>query len=147
MASGRPPSSSRRSAVWYEGGLQFGCRRCNACCGGAPGYVWVDDDEIARMAVHLAMSVAEFTARYCRRVWWRVSLKEMDNGDCVFVSPDGCRVYPVRPVQCRSFPFWPDMVDSRQVWEAQRGRCPGVGRGRLYSRQEIDQIGRGERDT
>ena len=27
--------------VWYADGLRFGCTRCNLCCTGEPGYVWV----------------------------------------------------------------------------------------------------------
>jgi Fe-S-cluster containining protein len=137
--SGRP--------VWYERGLRFTCTQCNACCGGAPGYVWVDEEDVARIAAFLGISATEFARRYCRKVWWRVSLKEMPDGDCVFLTPQGCRVYSVRPVQCRTFPFWRDLVVSPGRWEGEKDRCPGIGRGRLYSRREIEQIGRGERDT
>ncbi len=89
----------------------------------------------------------EFSRRYCRKVWWRVSLKEMPNGDCVFLGPGGCQVYTVRPVQCRTFPFWRDLVESPGRWENEKERCPGIGRGKLYNRYEIEQISRGERDT
>ena len=37
---------------WYRDGLAFTCTRCGACCTGAPGYVWVDADEIAALAEH-----------------------------------------------------------------------------------------------
>ena len=36
--------------TWYQDGLAFECTRCGACCTGAPGYVWVNDEEIARLA-------------------------------------------------------------------------------------------------
>lgn len=146
MTAGKPKPQASRS-VWYAGGLRFTCTQCNSCCGGAPGYVWVEEPEIERIAAFLAMPVPEFTRRYCRKVWWRISLKELPGGDCVFLGPQGCQVYRVRPVQCRTFPFWPDLVESRGRWVSEKGRCPGIGRGRLYSRQEIEQISRGERDT
>ena len=132
-------------AEWYADGLQFECTRCNQCCTGEPGYVWVDRNRVVSIADFLAMTVREFLSRYCRRVWWRISLKERDNGDCVFLTPQGCSIYPVRPEQCRSFPFWPDNLTSRQRWEAVRKRCPGVGKGRLYTPDEIRRVRDGER--
>ena len=92
------------------------------------------------MAEHGGLSVQEFSDRCCRRVWWRVSLKERDNGDCVLLDEQGCSSYPVRPAQCRAFPFWEANLRSRQAWEAVKERCPGVGRGRLYTREEIEEI-------
>ena len=38
--------------VWYDAGLKFQCTRCGACCTGAPGYVWVNGEEIARLAAY-----------------------------------------------------------------------------------------------
>ncbi len=133
--------------VWYADGLRFACQRCGRCCGGAPGYVWIDREEIQRMAAHLEMPAARVRDLYCRRVWWRISLKERDNGDCVLLGPDGCSVYPVRPVQCRTFPFWTHLLTSRSRWERAVRNCPGVGGGRLYSRPEIDRIAAGEAST
>jgi len=136
----RPIGSRAERAVWYAAGLRFTCTRCRQCCTGAPGYVWVTQDEIARMAAASGLSVQEFADSCCRRVWLRVSLKERDNGDCILLGEAGCRLYSMRPSQCRAFPFWEANLRSRQAWESVKARCPGVGRGHLYTRQEIEQI-------
>ncbi len=140
------PTSSdetRGGSVWYADGLRFSCTRCNQCCTGPPGYVWVTAREAEVMAASVGLSVEEFSERYCRTAWWRVSLKERPNGDCVLLTPQGCGVYAVRPSQCKTFPFWPDHLRARRHWEALKSRCPGVGQGRLYSRDEIERIVRG----
>ena len=127
MADSQREDASANRAEWYADGLHFECTRCNQCCTGEPGYVWVDRNRVVSIADFLAMTVREFLTRYCRRVWWRVSLKEMDNGDCVFLTPQGCSIYPVRPEQCRSFPFWPDRLTSRRPSPRQRAlRASGV---------------------
>ena len=126
--------------VWYADGLRFGCTRCNLCCTGEPGYVWVGRNRADAITDFLGLPVREFLSRYCRRVWWRVSLKELANGDCIFLTPQGCSIYPVRPEQCRSFPFWADNLTRRERWEALRNRCPGVGQGKLYGPDEIHRI-------
>jgi len=145
MADSQKNGAQADGAEWYASGLQFECTRCNQCCTGEPGYVWVDRNRVTSIADFLAMTTREFLTRYCRRVWWRVSLKEEDNGDCVFLTPEGCSIYPVRPEQCRTFPFWADNLTSRLHWEAVRARCPGVGKGRLYKPDEIHRIRDGER--
>ena len=123
---------------WYEHGLRFECQRCGACCIGDPGVVWVNRDEITALAKFLDMPRAEIVSRYTRRVLTRRSLVELPNGDCVFYDRHrGCKVYAVRPRQCRTWPFWPSNLDSPDAWRDVRAECPGAGRGRLYSLEEI----------
>ena len=40
---------------WYHEGLRFECTQCGKCCSGAPGFVWVDDGEVAAMAQVMEM--------------------------------------------------------------------------------------------
>ena len=39
--------------LWYKDGLQFTCSQCGDCCTGAPGFVWVNGDEIRALAVEV----------------------------------------------------------------------------------------------
>jgi len=134
MDPGRP---QKRSAPWYEGGLAFECQRCRKCCGGEPGYVWVDDAEIEALARELGLNARHFRSAYCRKVFNRISLRERSDGDCVLLGPEGCTVYRSRPSQCRTFPFWPEHVESPEAWERLSKSCPGVNRGRTH---DIDEI-------
>lgn len=128
------------STPWYRDGLRFACTRCGGCCRGEPGYVWVRDIEIAAIARFLRLGAAEFTAAYLRRTLRDYALIEMANGDCIFWAPTGCRIYEVRPVQCRTFPFWREYLRSAQAWADAARRCPGVNHGRLYLPPEIDHL-------
>src|SRR5262245_11517479 len=89
---------------WYQAGLRFTCTQCGNCCSGAPGYVWVTQEERQRIAEFLALTNDEFESRFIRRVGVRHSLVEKDGGDCIFLKTLGgkriCGIYPVRPVQC-----------------------------------------------
>jgi Fe-S-cluster containining protein len=69
----------------------------------------------------------------------RLSLKEKSNFDCVFWK-DGCSVYAARPLQCRTFPFWSSILVSSGSWKIARSGCPGMGRGRLFSPEEIESL-------
>src|SRR4051812_28740106 len=77
------------TAPWYSNGLQFTCQQCGNCCTGGPGYVWISDEELSRLATHLKMSPLEVVEKYCRRVEGKLSLKEIrtasGNYDCIFL--------------------------------------------------------------
>ena len=147
MKSTQKKSGHDGRSRWYAEGLRFECTRCGRCCTGEPGYVWVEKEEIARIAEFLKMSQKEFRKRFCRRVITRISLLERPNGDCVFFHPNGCRVYPVRPLQCRTFPFWDHLLKKPARWEEMKKKCPGMGHGHLYSPREIERIRNGEENA
>jgi Fe-S-cluster containining protein len=66
------------------------------------------------------------------------TLRERSNGDCVFYDRSaGCTIYPVRPKQCRTWPFWESNVISPEAWRRTCEVCPGSGKGELISAEEI----------
>jgi len=134
------------ASPWYREGLQFTCTGCGDCCTGDPGYVWVGRGEIEALARFLGLSIDDFGKRYLRKVGSRYSLTEKPNGDCVFYDR-GCTVYPTRPGQCRSFPFWSENLKSRKTWDNVAAACPGMNRGRVYTLESIRAIRRGEADA
>lgn len=112
---------------WYKEGLAFKCTGCGQCCTGAPGYIWVSEEEVIRIAQHLKMTVEAFSRRYLRRVGNRLSLREHSKTfDCVFLEGKKCTVYPVRPTQCQTFPWWPENLESPEAWQETAGRCEGI---------------------
>lgn len=145
---------------WYADGLSFTCTQCGNCCTGGPGYVWISDVEIERLAAFLNISPAETRKQYCRRVNGRVSLKEHRSPaglyDCTFLKEidaerevEGqrvrykkriCTVYSVRPLQCRTWPFWDHNLSSPQAWKAAGRGCPGMNVGRTRSVEEIERM-------
>jgi len=106
------------------------CESCGgACCTGASGYIWTRYAEIEPIADFLELSVEDFAKMYLRKVGHRYSLTERQIGEddyaCVFFDTEKkrCTIYPVRPRQCRTFPFWePFKHDEDEV----RKECPGV---------------------
>lgn len=127
---------------WYAAGLQFQCTACGYCCSGQPGYVYVNQEEIERLAERFGLSVNDFESQFVREVDEDKSLVERPNGDCIFLDPISrrCLVYDIRPRQCRSFPFWPSNLKSPRAWEQVCRTCPGCGKGRQYSLAEIQSL-------
>lgn len=133
---------------WYREGLRFECTQCGDCCTGEPGHVWVDQQEIEALARRMQMEVDVFERKFVRTVGIRKSLVEYSDGDCIFLDPEtrGCSVYEQRPVQCRTWPFWDSTLENRRAWKETCDVCPGSGRGKLYSFEEIE-IRRKEREV
>jgi uncharacterized protein len=126
------------SEPWYAPGLAFQCTRCGHCCTGEPGVVWVNGAEIEAIAEYRGEKAEEVEGLYTRLVGRRRSLRERSNGDCVFWDREsGCTVYPARPQQCRTWPFWHSNVETAESWEETQKRCPGAGQGDLISVEEI----------
>jgi len=113
--------------TWYKEGLRFECTGCGKCCTGAPGYTWVNEKEIASIAEYLNISVDLFARRYLRKIGKRFSLVEYkQNYDCVFLKDQRCSIYPVRPTQCRTFPWWAENLSSPEAWHEAAKRCEGI---------------------
>ena len=105
--------------VWYSDGLRFECTQCGACCSGEPGYVWVDEVEIAAMADDMEMSVDAFEHKFVRNLGKDKSLVEYPDGDCILLDPETrkCTVYETRPIQCRTWPFWDSTIKKKKAWK------------------------------
>lgn len=134
-------------STWYEpDGLRFECTMCGACCSGGEGVVLFSAEEGEAIARRLGVSVGEFLARYTRETDAGRSLNEVmtEHGlDCVFLDRATvpgkavCSLYEDRPTQCRTFPFWPEHVDSPRGWKRLGKHCEGIGRGNFVPVEQI----------
>ena len=128
---------------WYADGLKFKCSQCGDCCTGAPGFVWVNREEIVALAALVGEADKEkFEREYVKTVGVRKSLREYPNGDCVFFNAETrkCTVYAARPRQCRTWPFWDSNLSSPEAWSHTCEVCPGSGQGQVYQLEDIEKL-------
>lgn len=147
---------------WYADGLTFTCTQCGNCCTGPRGYVHATEVEIARLAEFLKLTPEQVVVRYCRHTSGGLSFKEKRGAggwDCIFLAetparrrPAGadhditymkrtCTIYPVRPLQCRTWPFWEGNLWDRDAWNTAAKRCPGMNAGqRHFTREQIESL-------
>ena len=131
---------------WYQEGLRFECISCSNCCvtHGEYAYVYVAEKDIAAISNYLGLHRSEFLTEFCVQYQGLTYLRE-EQAECRFLEGKQCRIYPVRPKQCETWPFWTGNLE-RRVWEgAVADCCPGVGQGKRYTKDEIEAIAR-ERD-
>ena len=105
------------------------CQDCDGrCCRGSDGYVWLTMEELEALAEFRKMDLENFTNLYIRTADGKLALQQRKiNGEylCCFFDPfqERCTVYPHRPEQCRTYPFWEDFQDD---YRSLLRECPGV---------------------
>ncbi|MGX2983123.1 YkgJ family cysteine cluster protein [Helicobacter sp. 23-1045] len=105
------------------------CAECGGkCCIGESGYIFLSKDEMGKIAEFLGLNFGDFTSRFVRQVGVKYSLieKPYQNGfACIFFdeSTRQCQIYPVRPAQCKEFPFW-DIFKNNT--DGAKRECEGV---------------------
>lgn len=126
-----------------EGGVRFQCQGSGKCCvsHGEFGNVYMSLDDRRRMAKVLKMTTQQFTRTHCKKSEGYWALKDNPEGPaCIFLEGKKCGVYEGRPTQCRTWPFWPEVLSAKAWKQDVVSFCPGIGKGRLYSPLEIETI-------
>ena len=93
--------------------------------------MYLTEDDLARAAGFLGMTAASFERQYVYRTKNHMRLRMPRNSLCRYLRADGCLIHPAKPTQCRIFPFWPELVESRREWKKTARWCPGIGKGPL----------------
>lgn len=106
------------------------------------------------MAAKVEMSTQDFYSKFTRRrgrgskAYFELKEVRTDTGamDCIFLDRSKipgkatCSLYGARPGQCRTWPFWPELLESEKTWK--NGKvgpegCPGIGKGAVVPYEEI----------
>ena len=125
----------------FKDGIRFECQGSGRCCmsRGAYGYIYLSLADRRRMALTLGLKLSVFTRRYCDKTSGLFHLKNPEK-DCQFLEDSRCNVYEGRPTQCRTWPFWPENLNARTWNHEVSNYCAGIGKGKLYSPEEILKI-------
>ncbi len=140
----------REDPWWFAEGLRFKCLGCGRCCRGEAGGIFLRPGDERRLAEFFDLSIDELRRRFETQRWRFPSLKECSGGACVMLDDRReysltyerarCKIYAVRPIHCRTWPFWPQLLESPDAWKAAARRCPGMDCGELWSGERIAKI-------
>lgn len=84
------------------------------------------------------MSPAAFTRRYTVLTEEGYRTLRFEEQACVFLEGNRCRIHPVKPTQCRTWPFWSELLESEEAYETEvRAFCPGSRSGPSVPAAEI----------
>lgn len=126
---------------WWDKGIRFECQGSGQCCVSRDeyGYVYMTKEDRLRMAKSLKMTTTSFTKQYCEKEDGIYHLIDGEEGRCQFLEGNRCSVYHGRPTQCRTWPFWPEVMNAKTWKKEVADYCPGVGKGKLWAKKEIEE--------
>ncbi len=118
---------SVESLLGPDNAFRFRCTGCGGCCKGG-GNVYFSDEELEKIYDYLEIPKRK------RRTFRMKFIRFKENGyhvhssdiDCWFLEDNRCSIYPVRPMQCSTFPFWPSGFQSQDALKDLGQDCPGV---------------------
>ena len=143
---------SDKNKLWWHEGVKFECQGSGKCCvsHGEYGSVWLTPKDQKALAKKLKITVAVFQKKYCEEIEGIFRLKEKlatlkskdklkTVGNCIFLKEKSCSIYEARPTQCRTWPFWPEVMSAKTWNKEVKSFCPGVGKGKLWTKKEIQK--------
>ncbi len=131
------------NSEFYKDGLRFECQGSGKCCTshGEYGFVFLTLQDRRRIAQLLKISTRTFTTQYCQKNKGFFHLREdLGSPDCLFLKNKKCSIYHARPTQCRTWPFWPEVLNAKTWKKEVVSFCPGIGKGKLFKKDEINTI-------
>ena len=128
----------------YKDGIRFECQGSGNCCVSRDsyGFVYLSPDDLKRFEKDFNISIKMFKEKYCQITDGFIHLSEKSelDGNCIFLKDKKCSVYNSRPSQCRTWPFWNDNMKAK-IWNNDIAlNCPGVGKGKIINKKEIDRL-------
>lgn len=114
--------------------------KCQESCGGkcctnswaSASFVFLTRADRIRIEAFKENAIEDWCTRYAfdttrfakfKTHQWVIKNK---NGNCPFFKDGKCGIYEIRPIQCKTFPYWPENFANQ---EALKKICPGIGEG------------------
>lgn len=136
--------------------MKFECQETcgGACCRVPKGkqmFIFLTKEDRFRIAAHLKKPINKFAkmshftyTRFGGSGWqWHLKMAQGAN-HCRFLVDGRCSIQAVKPVQCRTWPFWKehfkDGVMKEDVETAIKQECPGIGKGEELPQAEIESM-------
>ena len=128
---------------YRERELRFECSGCGQCCLGHPDehYIELAPGEAKTIRRYLDLDKKTFKRDYLVDLPdIGRGLKINQQGRCVLLDENlRCSVYEVRPRQCKTYPFWPELMQTAEAWEGEASRCEGINQGRVVTIATIEK--------
>lgn len=124
-----------------EEDIHFACTHCGQCCS-EPGVVYITPYDLERISSFFNVDPDQIVYNLLAEDadTGELLIPVDDNQPCPFFQEERCIVHEVKPIQCRTYPFWPELVGTQETWQEAIKACPGIGEGRQYKPDEIKKL-------
>ena len=126
----------------YPKNVSFECQRCGKCCGDVSRKkrkILLLKSEVKRISDITGLKEDGFATRLQNDGPYRYMMKKK-GGKCVFLERNSCKIYPLRPLICRSYPFSVEKTRSKDFIFKVSDECPGIGLGDTVEEDHFERI-------
>lgn len=102
----------------------YDCKMCGQCCYGEGG-IFITEADVKAIAAYLGLPRAEFLDTYVGIRNGRMEIITRSDGACVFLKNKVCGIHPVKPHNCRTWPFMPGALREEWGFLSMKNNCPG----------------------
>lgn len=125
----------------YPKNIRFECQRSARCCGDGSHRgrdILLLEEEVMRISKATGLRPLSFASRSSGTPPYRYRMKKR-NGKCVFLYRGACKIYRIRPLVCRLYPFFLRKKKGGYTFEVSDD-CPGVGLGKVLDRKYFEKM-------
>jgi Fe-S-cluster containining protein len=104
----------------------FKCTMCGNCCHyGKDEYIKITKREYSVISNYLKVSPARMLKQYVKIVK-RNFLLRRKNYKCILLLHNKCLIQSIKPVQCKTWPYWKENYHKRQFKRHVMVKCKGI---------------------
>jgi len=125
----------------YPKNVRFECQRCAKCCGDSSHRgrnILLLESEIRQISDTMGLRPLSFASPSLSTQPYRYRMKKR-GGKCVFLDGKACRIYNIRPLICRFYPFSLKKGNNGYRFEVSE-ECPGIGLGKTLVPEEFERM-------
>ncbi len=121
--------------------MRFECQRCARCCGDTSHRgrnLLLTKNEVEEISTRSGLNPLSFSTPVTQKGQYEYKMKKR-GGKCVFLDGKACRIYDVRPIICRFYPFSMCKKDKKYVFDFAED-CPGIGLGEVLPGEKFEDM-------
>ncbi len=125
----------------YPKNVHFECQRCAKCCGDGSHRgrnILLLESEVSQISNAMGLRPFSFASRSLSVQPYRYRMKKR-GGKCVFLDGRACRIYNLRPLICRFYPFSLKRGSNGYRFEFSE-ECPGIGLGDILKKSDFKRM-------
>ncbi|MBN1244687.1 YkgJ family cysteine cluster protein, partial [Candidatus Bathyarchaeota archaeon] len=117
--------------------VRFRCIKCGICCGDTKEktrHILLLTPEAEQIAKTTLQPTTQFAVKIKDTEPYSYEMKKRaEDGKCVFLENDRCKIYSVRPLICRFYPFELKSSHGGKHSFLFTEECPGISKGGILS--------------
>ncbi|MCX8154028.1 MAG: YkgJ family cysteine cluster protein [Candidatus Bathyarchaeota archaeon] len=126
----------------YPATVRFRCLRCGICCGDTEEKIrciLLLRKEVELIAIATEQPLSEFAVKVKGKEPYTYEMKKVD-GKCVFFKNGGCKIYSIRPLVCRFYPFELKGAFDGKYLFLYTSECKGINKGGVLSKNYFKKL-------